>query len=421
MPTLASFLCSLSLIVAQAAPESVLARVLDNDRVKAALERLDNTHDQLVADIVTLTEIPAPPFKEQARAAAYMKLLAAEGLTAVEQDAEGNVMGLRRGTTDGPILAIAAHLDTVFPEGTDVRVRRDGTRLFAPGVGDDTRGLAVLLSIVRALRSANVETTRPILFIGNVGEEGPGDLRGMRFLFTKGRYKDRISEFISIDGSGAGNNITWAGVGSKRYRVTFSGPGGHSYGAFGVVNPAFAMGSAIAKISSLTVPITPRTTFNVGVMGGGTSVNSIPDSVWMDVDLRSESADELARIEKAFTTFMQDAAAEENRARSTRLGSVTVDLKLIGDRATGQTAEDAPLVRAAIEVIRSAGMTPTFGASSTDSNIPMSLSIPAITIASGGEGGRAHSVDEWIDVDKARSLPGVRNALLLLVTRAGLP
>ena len=158
MPTLASFLCSLSLIVAQAAPESVLARVLDNDRVKAALERLDNTHDQLVADIVTLTEIPAPPFKEQARAAAYMKLLAAEGLTAVEQDAEGNVMGLRRGTTDGPILAIAAHLDTVFPEGTDVRVRRDGTRLFAPGVGDDTRGLAVLLSIGHLFSSFYLKT-----------------------------------------------------------------------------------------------------------------------------------------------------------------------------------------------------------------------------------------------------------------------
>lgn len=421
MPTLAALLCSLSLMVAQAAPEAPLDRALNNGRVRAALDRLDLTHDQLISDIVTLTEIPAPPFKEQVRAAAYMKLLAAEGLTDVEQDAEGNVMGLRRGSTDGPILAIAAHLDTVFPEGTDVRVRRDGTRLFAPGVGDDTRGLAVLLSIVRALNSAGVETTRPILFVGNVGEEGPGDLRGMRYLFTKGRYKDRISEFISMDGAGAGNHITRAGVGSKRYRVTFSGPGGHSYGAFGVVNPAFAMGAAIAKFSSLDVPSSPKTTFNVGLMGGGTSVNSIPDSVWMDVDLRSESADELARIEKAFTGFVQDAAADENRIRSTRLGSVSVDLKLIGDRATGQTAEDTPLVRTAIEVIRNAEMIPVFGASSTDSNIPMSLGIPAITIESGGEGSRAHSLDEWIDVDKARSLPAIRNALLLLVARAGLP
>lgn len=435
MPPAAALLCSLSLVLARAtgavvapvppdarnAPADLVERVQNDARVKAAIARLDATHDRLVADIVTLTEIPAPPFKEQARASAYRQMLADAGLTDVEQDAEGNVMGLRRGTTDGPILAIAAHLDTVFPEGTDVRVRRDGTRLFAPGIGDDTRGLAVLLSIVRALDAAGVTTTRPILFIGNVGEEGPGDLRGMRYLFTQGRYKDRIAEFISMDGAGSGNHVTRAGVGSKRYRVTFSGPGGHSYGSFGLVNPAFAMGTAIAKLSALTVPSSPKTTFNVGVMGGGTSVNSIPASVWMDVDMRSEGVAELARVEETFRGLMREAAADENRVRSTALGSIAVDLKLIGDRPSGSTPDDAPLVRTAVAVIERAGMIPAFGASSTDSNIPMSLGIPAITIESGGGSGRVHSLDEWIDVEKSRSLPAMQNALLLLVARAGLP
>ena len=256
---------------------------------KPRWRRIDKDHDRLVAEIIQLTEIPAPPFKEDARGAAYLEMLRAAGLTNVERDAEGNVMGLRKGTGGGPLIAIAAHLDTVFPEGTDVKVKRDGTRLAAPGIGDDTRSLAVLLAMIRAMNAANIQTTSDILFIGDVGEEGLGDLRGMKYLFLKGPYKDRIKTFISMDGAGGGDDITNGAVGSKRYRATFKGPGGHSYGAFGLVSPAFAMGGAIQKFGRIQVPAAPKTTFNVGVMGGGTSVNSIPFESWMEVDMRSES------------------------------------------------------------------------------------------------------------------------------------
>lgn len=403
----------------QAQAEADVARVRAHPKFAAALAALDADHERLVNDIITLTEIPAPPFKEDARAAAYLEMLRAHGLTRVERDAEGNVMGLRRGTGGGPLIAIAAHLDTVFPEGTSVTVSRDGTRLSAPGIGDDTRSLAVLLAIVRAMDAAAIQTTADILFIGNVGEEGLGDLRGMKYLFQKGSYRDRIAMFISMDGAGSGADITHGGVGSRRYRVTFTGPGGHSYGAFGLVSPAFAMGLAMAKLSDVTVPARPKTTFNVGVVGGGTSVNSIPFEQWMEVDMRSESPVELAKLEQTFQRLMQEAADEENRVRSTRQGVIRADLKLIGDRPSGETPRDSRLVEVAAAAVRAAGMEPTYGYSSTDSNIPISLGIPAITIDSGGSGGRAHALDEWIDVEKVASLRGIESALTILLTLAG--
>jgi di/tripeptidase len=328
-------------------------------------------------------------------------------------------MGLRRGQGTGPLVAVAAHLDTVFPEGTNVTVKRDGTRLFAPGIGDNSRSLAVLLAIVRALDSAKVTTTSDILFVGNVGEEGPGDLRGVRHLFTKGSYRDRIGMFVSIDGVGVGDHIVHSGVASRRYRVTFKGPGGHSYGAFGLVNPAFALGHASSLFSRLSVPDSPRTTFSIGVMGGGTSVNSIPSEVWMDVDLRSEDTGALARLESEFKAAMEAGAAAENAARSTQLGRIEVNLAVIGDRPGGQTPLESGIVQTAAAIVRHFGGTPTFGASSTDSNIPMSLGIPAITIDSGGHGARAHALDEWIDVEKSSSLVGTRSALLLIASLAG--
>jgi len=405
---------------ARQSPADTVQRVVNHGQTKTALSVLDRDHDRLIAEIIALTEIPAPPFKEEARAAAYQVMLVRAGLTNVEKDAEGNVMGLRKGTSGGPLVAIAAHLDTVFPEGTDVRVQRNGTRLSAPGIGDNTRGLAVLLAIIRALDEARIETAGDILFVGNVGEEGEGDLRGVKHLFLKGPYKDRITTFISIDGEGIGDHIVDSAVGSRRYRVTFTGPGGHSYGAFGLVNPAFALGNAIAKFSRIVVPTQPRTTFNVGVLGGGTSVNSIPASVWADVDLRSESPEELTRAERQFTAAMHEAMDEENAARSTSNGKIAVNLSLIGDRPSGRTLRSSALVTTAAAVVRSGGATPTFGASSTDSNIPMSLGIPAITLDSGGTGGRAHAPDEWIDVTKSTSLPGIRNVLVLLLAMAGL-
>jgi acetylornithine deacetylase/succinyl-diaminopimelate desuccinylase-like protein len=400
-------------------PDEAVKRVVNDAKFKAAMAALDKDHDRLVAEIIQLTEIPAASFKEEQRGAKYLEMLRAAGLTNVERDAEGNVMGLRRGTGGGPLIAIAAHLDTVFPEGTDVTVKRDGTRLAAPGIGDDTRSLAVLLAMIRAMDAAEIRTTSDILFIGDVGEEGLGDLRGMKHLFLKGPYKDRIKMFISMDGAGGGNDITHGGVGSKRYRATFKGPGGHSYGAFGLVSPAFAMGNAIQKFSRIQVPASPKTTFNVGVMGGGTSVNSIPFESWMEVDMRSESRAELEKVNETFIGILNEAVAEENKARSTRLGPIQLDLKLVGDRPSGETPKDSTLVQTAAAAIRAAGMTPTYSWSSTDSNIPISLGIPAITIDSGGRGGRAHALDEWIDVEKEASLRGIQTALLLLLTLAG--
>jgi acetylornithine deacetylase/succinyl-diaminopimelate desuccinylase-like protein len=382
----------------------------------AAFIRKD--YDRIVSELIALTEIPAPPFKEQRRAKAYLDLLRQAGLSAVEADAEGNTMGLRRGSGSGGMLAVAAHLDTVFPEGTDVKVRREGTRLSAPGIGDNTRGLAVMLAVIRAMNAAAIRTDADILFVGNVGEEGEGDLRGVRYLLQAGTYKDRIRTFVAIDG-GEQDAITRGGVGSKRYRVVFAGPGGHSYGAFGLVNPAYAMAGAIARLSDLQVPPSPKTTFNVGVVQGGTSVNSIPSQVSMDVDLRSESCAELRKIDDAVVRMVNGATADENRARSTREGRVTARLDVIGERPCGDTPLRAPLVATVSAVVRSFGLTPRFGFSSTDSNVPMSLGIAAVTIGRGGPGGRSHAPDEWTDVAPDAVARSVEIALAIVAAAAG--
>jgi acetylornithine deacetylase/succinyl-diaminopimelate desuccinylase-like protein len=407
-------------LAAQTSPyDGTVAKVRAGDGFKKALAVLDRDHDRMVQEIITLTQISAPPFKEAARGTAYLEMLRASGLTDVEQDEEGNVMGLRKGAGGGPLIAIAAHLDTVFPEGPVVKVTRDGERLSAPGIGDDTRSLAVLLAMIRAMNEAAIQTTSDILFIGNVGEEGQGDLRGVKHLFTKGKYKDRIKMFISVDGAGGGADITHGGVGSRRYRVAFKGPGGHSYGAFGLVSPAFAMSGAMARFGKLTVPATPKTTYSVGVVGGGTSVNSIPFETWMEIDMRSESRTELQKLDERFVSLINEAVQEENRARSVAQGPVTADLKIIGDRPSGETPVDSLIVQTAAASIRAAGGRPTFSWSSTDSNIPISLGIPAITVDSGGRGGRAHALDEWISVDKVPSLRGIEIALVTLLALAG--
>jgi tripeptide aminopeptidase len=333
-------------------------------------------------------------------------------------DPEGNVMGVRKGSGSGPMLAVTAHLDTVFPEGTDVKVKRDGSRLAAPGVGDNTRGLAVMLAIIRAMNAVKFKTTSDVLFVGNVGEEGEGDLRGVKYLLQKGKYKDRIKQFIAIDG-GDQSGIARGGVGSRRYRVTFKGPGGHSYGAFGLVNPAFAMGNAIAKMSRMQVAASPKTTFNVGVVSGGTSVNAIPSSVQMDVDLRSESCVELKGVTDVFLALVRQAVDEENNARSTREGKIEADPKLIGDRPCGETSASSPLVQTTAAVVKAFGMNPRFEISSTDSNVPMNMGIPAVTIGRGGPGGRAHAPDEWTDVERKGAVNAVETAIAIILAVAG--
>jgi tripeptide aminopeptidase len=311
---------------------------------------------------------------------------------------------------------VVAHLDTVFPEGTDVKVKREGAKLNAPGVGDNTRGAALMLAVIRAMNAAKFQTVDDILFVGNVGEEGEGDLRGVKFLMQKGKYKDRIKEFIAIDGGQQGS-ITRGGVGSRRYRVTFKGPGGHSYGAFGLVNPAYAMGNAIAKFSRLTVPQQPKTTFNVGVVSGGTSVNSIPFEVEMVVDMRSTDCSELKKVDDQFLAIVRDAVAEENKVRSTREGQITADPQMIGDRPCGETALSSPIVQTTAAVVKAFGLTPSFGISSTDSNIPMSLGIPAVTIGR-GPGGRSHALDEWTVVEPKADVQAIQVAMAIILAVA---
>jgi tripeptide aminopeptidase len=413
---LASCVIAASIAAARAQTSSTGAEaIVASPAFVAASDFLARDYDRFVRELITLTEIPAPPFKETARATAFLQMLRASGLADVETDAEGNVMGVRRGMGRA-MVAVLAHLDTVFPEGTDVHVKRDGTKLRAPGVGDDTRALALMLTMIRAMDAAHVQTANDILFVGNVGEEGEGDLRGAKYLLLKGKYKDRIKSFISIDGGDQGN-ITNGALGSKRYRVTFKGPGGHSYGAFGIVNPAFAMGEAIAKFSRITVPANPKTTFNVGVVQGGTSVNSIPTEVSMDVDMRSESPDALNKLVADFQAVVREAVAEENAARSTKEGKVEADVKLIGDRPSGETPVNSPLVQSATAVVKAFGLTPHFNISSTDSNIPISLGLPAITIGR-GPSERSHSLDEWTDVEKSAAVKAAQVALAIVLAAA---
>jgi len=399
--------------------DALVSGIISSANFKSATTFFEGDHDRFVRELITLTEIPAPPFKEKARATAYLEMLRGLGLSDAEMDAEGNVMGIRRGTgnaADRPVLAVLAHLDTVFPEGTDVKVKRDGTKLMAPGVGDDTRGLALILSIVRAMDAARFQTPKDILFVGNVGEEGEGDLRGVKYLLQKGKYKDRIKSFISIDGGDQGPIVNGA-LGSKRYRVTFKGPGGHSYNAFGLVSPAFTMGTAIATFSRVMVPARPRTTFNVGVVGGGTSVNSIPTEMFMDVDMRSESPGELNKLVATFQAIIREAVDEENRTRSTAQGKVGADVKLIGDRPSGETAISSSLVQSTTAAVKAFGLTPTYGIGSTDANIPISLGIPAVTIGRGNSA-RSHALDEWVDIEKQSSVRAAQIALTVILAAA---
>jgi acetylornithine deacetylase/succinyl-diaminopimelate desuccinylase-like protein len=409
-------------------------RVTASAPYKAAMAAMAADHDRIVEENIAMTEVPAPPFKETAKAKAFLELFSKLGLEDVGVDAEGNVTGLRRGK-GGPLLAVAAHLDTVFPEGTDVHVKRDGTILRAPGIGDDTRGLAIMLGIVRAMGVARSETDSDILFVASVGEEGLGDLRGMKYLFGKGPYKDRIKTFIAIDGLTPQAIMTTA-LGSKRYRLTFSGPGGHSYAAFGLVNPMYAMGAFLVEFGKTEVPA--LTTYNVGVIGGGTSVNSIPLKSWAEIDIRSVSPAEVDKIAQRMGALAEAAAAAENSARSTRAGNIEVKIELIGDRPAGSTAHpflgtrqpaaaaepgnatrNERLVEYAWAAARAQGMEPKLTTQSTDANIAMSLGIPAITLAS-GYGDRMHALDEWIDVDKDKSLKSAGMLMTTILATAGI-
>jgi acetylornithine deacetylase/succinyl-diaminopimelate desuccinylase-like protein len=389
-----------------------VAELMQDAAVRAALERARTDEARTIEEQIRFCEVPAPPFKESARADLLKRSFEALGLKSVRLDRAGNVLGDRPGAGARPRLVVAAHLDTVFPEGTDVTVKREGPLLRGPGIGDNCRGLAVLTAIVRALDEAKVQTPLTVTFVANVGEEGLGDLRGMRELFA-GELKGQIDRFVSIDN--AGLNITNLGIGSRRYRVTFTGPGGHSFGAFGLANPANALGRAIAKISEFRVPDRPRTTFNIGRIGGGTSVNSIPFEAWMEVDLRSSDAGELSKLDSRFHQAVDRAVAEENARWGSRQ-AVTATRDLVGNRPSGSISATAPIVQTAEAVARALGLAAPLAEGSTDANLPMSLGIPAITIGGGGSSLESHSPAEAFDTTD--SWKGTQNAVLLTIALA---
>ena len=410
---------TLAFLVAAAPLLAQQATSTNNAKVRAALDLLKTDNAWTVQQQVELTQIPAPPFKESARAAEYKKRLEALGLRNVRIDSVGNVIAERRGMGNGPTVVIAGHLDTVFPEGTNVTVKRDGTKLSAPGIGDDDRGLAVVLAVARAFEKTGIQTNGTVYFVGNVGEEGPGNLRGTRYLFAK-ELKGKIDYFISVDGTGL--DIASRAVGSYRYRVSYKGPGGHSYGAFGIPNPIHALGRAIAGISDIQVPTTPKTTFNVGIIQGGTSVNSISGEATMEVDMRSEDAASLASVDAKVQKILRDALTAEN-ARWTGPRAAAAKLTLVVDtmgiRPTGGQADSAHIVQAAISAGKSLGFTATTGASSTDANIPISLNVPGIRIGGGGRGEGAHALGESYD-DGPNGWLGPQWALLLVTSLAGI-
>ncbi len=390
----------------------------DAQAVQSILSTLKADNDWTVAQQRSLCEIPAPPFKEAVRGAEFRRRLDALGLR-TRVDAVGNVIGERPGSGTGPTIVLSGHLDTVFPEGTDVKVRDEGARMIAPGIGDNCRGLAVVLAVARAYQQANARHDARIMFVGNVGEEGPGNLRGVRHLFEK-ELKGQIDYFVAIDGTGL--NVVSRAVGSNRYRVTYKGPGGHSYGAFGIPNPIHALGRAIAKISEVQVSVTPKTTFNVGVINGGTSVNSIPFEATLEVDMRSESAGALRMVDLAVRSALQEALDAENgrwpgeRAARARLSMV---IDTIGLRAPGAQSYSARIVRVALEAARTLGFASSATASSTDANVPIAMGVPGISIDGGGRGEGSHSLNEWYE-DGPNGWLGPQWAALIVARLAGL-
>jgi tripeptide aminopeptidase len=385
--------------------------LLQTPAIRAAVDSARADEMRTIDDQIRICEVEAPPFQEAKRAELYAGLLREAGLKSVRIDAEGNVIAERPGANPRPNVVISAHLDTVFPRGTDVKVRRDGYVLRGPGIGDDCRGLADLLAVARALNKAGVSTPGTITFVATVGEEGLGDLRGVKHLFNES-LKGRIDRFVSIDGEGLG--VTHIAIGSSRFRVTFKGPGGHSFGSFGTVNPIHALGRAMARIADFQVPSSPRTTFNVGRIGGGTSINSIAGEAWMEVDLRSGDTASLRSLEKQFRQAVNDAVAQENaRWNSTTL---TVSIETVGTRPAGRLPSSAPIVQAAISVSKALNLPLSFAEGSTDANLPLSLGIPAVTIDAGGRGSGAHTENERYDATDAWK--GTQRAILLTVALA---
>jgi acetylornithine deacetylase/succinyl-diaminopimelate desuccinylase-like protein len=385
--------------------------LLSRPDVRRALGYIKDYEPAQIAKQIAIAQVAAPPFHEEARGKVLVEEFRRVGLADVETDGTGNVLGWIPGASPRA-LVIAAHLDTVFPEGTDVTVKREGGRLVGPGLVDDTRGLTTLLAIVEAMKAAGIRPRRSLLFVADVGEEGLGNLRGIKYLVNQGKHRDRIDAFISIDGDGE-NRVAYKEMGSRRYRVTVTGPGGHSWGNFGRANPAHAIGRIIAHLADMETPSDPRTTYNAGRIGGGTSVNSIPFESWFEFDMRSTDEAALDRLENEFLRLAKLGVEEENRKREPSRTKVVLDAKRLNVRRV-VSSHNEELVKAAQQAARVLRMgDPELTVGSTDSNAAMSKGIPAITIEGGGRGGNLHSLQEWFD--PAGSYKGIQKALLTIL------
>lgn len=406
---------------AASAPVSqVVGSLTDMPAVRRGLDFIERDQQATIAEQVMMSEIPSPPFHEDQRAADYLLRLTELGLENVHRDKEGNVYGVRRGAGGGPTLFVSAHLDTVFPPGTDVTVTQRDGRYYGPGIADDARGLAALLGVVRALRESGIQTQGDVIFGGTVGEEGLGDLRGVKAFFAD---NPQVDGFITIE-PGPANEITYQATGSRRYKISFPGPGGHSFGDFGRPSSLHAMGRAIAHIAEIRTPAQPKTTFTVGVVEGGTSVNAIAGTASMQVDMRSNDPAALKALEEQLLPMAQAGADEENaRWNAPPDKRVTVTTELIGDRPAGTQDPSSPIVQASFAAAAALGQQATLRSpSSTDANLPISKGIPAVRLGGGGGDGNTHSFTdkEWFDPKDAHLGPqGVFLTVLALVGVAG--
>lgn len=385
----------------------VIEALLSDGRIRAARRHIERSDDATLARQATLSAIPAPTGAEGRRAACVAEMLRGAGVSDVTVDEVGNVRGWHGhvGGRDACVV-LSAHLDTVFGPDLDVSVARRGGRLEGPGIADNARGLAALVTVAEAMTTARLATRRPLLFAATVGEEGSGDLRGVRHLFTGWRPH----AFIALDGAGV-ERIVHRALGSRRYRATYRGPGGHSWSAFGVANPANAVGLATSHIADIPTCHTSRSTCSVVRLGGGTALNSIPQEAWLDLDLRSEDPRTLARLVETVQQILLGALEQENRRRATGTAALSLDVQRLGERPSGVTPRTHPLVQAAVAATRAVGQAHHLACASTDANVPIALGVPAIALGAGGRAGDAHLPTEWYD--NTGGALGVVRALLV--------
>jgi tripeptide aminopeptidase len=401
-------------VSARATDESAAGKISRDPGVAHALDWLTKNTTWVTDQQVRLTEIPAPEFNEAQRGLYLKQLFESAGLQ-VRIDEIGDVIGERPGSDPKSVILLAAHLDTVFPADTDVRVKRSGGKLLAPGISDNSSGLSALVAIARALSESRLRTIKTIVFAGDVGEEGEGNLRGMRALIE--RYGTRLAAVVAVDGP-ATEHITTQGIASRRIEVTITGPGGHSWSDFGAPNPITALSRGIVRFSAIRLPDTPRSSFNFGVIEGGQSVNSIAARAAVKVDLRSENEDQLTRMENALRDAMQAGVRDEAAAARSGKDAIQVSFRSIGTRPAGALAEDSALLQAIRDADSIVGNHSRLERSSTDANVPLSLGIPAVAIGGGGTGGGSHTLNEWYD-PAGRDL-GLKRLFLTAVGLAGL-